>query len=183
VLVAGRASGRHASRSHLTVELRWFRPRCASHGVVAWPSPFRMPIMRPAACSAGHREQPRTGGPRQSLRQAARGRDDRGAAGNGSRRGERRLRRHCPRDPAARHGLTGDLRHSIGLGFAGKVCLHPREQRMTKSAFTPPRRDRDPGRRRRDDHGAGHVDHRRLRAPSPPGRRRGHPGGPDDHWS
>ena len=32
-------------------------------------------------------------------------------------------------------GLGEDLRHSIGLGFAGKLCLHPRQLRMTNSAF------------------------------------------------
>ena len=34
-------------------------------------------------------------------------------------------------------GLGEDLRHSVGLGFTGKLCLHPRQLRMTNSAFAP----------------------------------------------
>ena len=34
-------------------------------------------------------------------------------------------------------GLGEDLRHSVALGFAGKLCLHPRQLRMTNSAFAP----------------------------------------------
>jgi citrate lyase subunit beta/citryl-CoA lyase len=35
-------------------------------------------------------------------------------------------------------GLGEDLRHSVGLGFTGKMCLHPRQLCMTNSAFAPP---------------------------------------------
>jgi citrate lyase subunit beta/citryl-CoA lyase len=34
-------------------------------------------------------------------------------------------------------GLGEDLRHSIGLGFTGKLCLHPQQLCMTNSAFAP----------------------------------------------
>jgi citrate lyase subunit beta / citryl-CoA lyase len=34
-------------------------------------------------------------------------------------------------------GLGEDLRHSVGLGFTGKLCLHPRQLCMTNSAFAP----------------------------------------------
>jgi citrate lyase subunit beta/citryl-CoA lyase len=34
-------------------------------------------------------------------------------------------------------GLGEDLRHSVGLGFTGKMCLHPRQLCMTNSAFAP----------------------------------------------
>ncbi|GAA1204953.1 HpcH/HpaI aldolase/citrate lyase family protein [Pseudonocardia alaniniphila] len=34
-------------------------------------------------------------------------------------------------------GLGEDLRHSVGLGFTGKMCVHPRQLCMTNSAFAP----------------------------------------------
>ncbi|GAA3055575.1 CoA ester lyase [Pseudonocardia yunnanensis] len=34
--------------------------------------------------------------------------------------------------------LGEDLRHVVGLGFTGKLCLHPRQLRMTNTAFAPP---------------------------------------------
>ena len=40
-------------------------------------------------------------------------------------------------DPDDMAGLGEDLRHSVGLGFTGKLCLHPQQLRMTNSAFTP----------------------------------------------
>ena len=33
--------------------------------------------------------------------------------------------------------LDEDLRHSVGLGFTGKLCLHPRQLRMTNATFAP----------------------------------------------
>jgi hypothetical protein len=35
-------------------------------------------------------------------------------------------------------GLGGDLRHSVGLGFTGKMCLRPRQLCMTNYTFAPP---------------------------------------------
>jgi citrate lyase subunit beta / citryl-CoA lyase len=40
-------------------------------------------------------------------------------------------------DPDDMVGLGEDLRHSAGLGFTGKLCLHPQQLRMTNSAFAP----------------------------------------------
>jgi citrate lyase subunit beta/citryl-CoA lyase len=40
-------------------------------------------------------------------------------------------------DPDDMVGLGADLRHSAGLGFTGKLCLHPQQLRMTNSAFAP----------------------------------------------
>jgi citrate lyase subunit beta/citryl-CoA lyase len=34
-------------------------------------------------------------------------------------------------------GLGEDLRHAVGLGFTGKMCLDPRQLYMTNSAFAP----------------------------------------------
>ena len=34
-------------------------------------------------------------------------------------------------------GLAEDLRHSISVGFTGKLCVHPHQLRMTNSALTP----------------------------------------------
>jgi len=40
-------------------------------------------------------------------------------------------------DPDDMVGLGEDLRHSAGLGFTGKLCIHPQQLRMTNSAFAP----------------------------------------------
>ncbi|WP_433297149.1 HpcH/HpaI aldolase/citrate lyase family protein [Pseudonocardia sp. CA-142604] len=40
-------------------------------------------------------------------------------------------------DPDDLVGLAEDLRRSAGLGFTGRLCLHPRQVRMTNSAFAP----------------------------------------------
>jgi citrate lyase beta subunit len=40
-------------------------------------------------------------------------------------------------DPDDIVGLGADLRHSVTLGFTGKLCLHPRQLRMTNAAFAP----------------------------------------------
>ncbi|GAA3070390.1 hypothetical protein GCM10010464_38270 [Pseudonocardia yunnanensis] len=40
-------------------------------------------------------------------------------------------------DPDDMVRLGEDLRHSAGLGFTGKLCLHPQQVRMTNSAFAP----------------------------------------------
>jgi citrate lyase subunit beta/citryl-CoA lyase len=40
-------------------------------------------------------------------------------------------------DPDDMVGLGEDLRRSAGLGFTGKLCIHPQQLRMSNSAFAP----------------------------------------------